>query len=88
MPGKKEEQAIRISGYENLDESKICYWMTDHGWLINLPGCGIGGLAKHSVVEHEDGTITVTPSILTTGYASGHEVTRHGFLTKGIWREC
>lgn len=29
------EQARRIKGYEELDESVICYWHTaDEGWLL------------------------------------------------------
>lgn len=40
-------------------------------------------LVTHSIVEHEDGTITVSPSILVTG---GEEW--HGYLERGIWRSC
>lgn len=43
-----------------------------------------GNLSKHTVVEHEDGTITVTPSILITR----HDGTWHGYLERGFWREC
>lgn len=82
------EQAIRISGMAELDDSKICYWKTSDRWLIHLPGCGIGGLGKHKVEEHEDGTITVKPSIVMYGHKKGKEIQRHGFLTKGIWEEC
>jgi hypothetical protein len=46
--------------------------------------CGPGSLANHDVVEHEDGTITVSPSILVTGH---HGVQWHGYLERGIWRE-
>lgn len=49
-----------------------------------------GSLGNHEVVEHEDGTITVSPSILTwTEW--GPERTRHewhGYLERGVWREC
>jgi hypothetical protein len=88
-----EELAYRISGFEELDKTKICYWHTTGGWQIYLPGCGLGGLKLHTVVENEDGTITVSPSILITSYATedgirlGKPITRHGFLTKGVWRE-
>lgn len=89
-----EEQAKRISGYSELDKSIICYWKTSDGWLLWLPGCGLGGLRKHTVVENEDKTITVTPSIMVTSYATEDgirlekPVIRHGYLTKGIWNEC
>jgi hypothetical protein len=49
-----------------------------------------GNLRRHSVVEHPDGTITVTPSILIT-YEFGdrrEKVEWHGFLERGVWREC
>ena len=54
----------------------------------------IATLGQHTVTEHEDGTITVSPSILVGGnypnspkeWAEKH--TWHGFLEHGIWREC
>ena len=54
-------------------------------------GPRLGGvLTRHDVVEHDDGTITVSPSILTwTEW--GHKRTRHewhGYLERGVWREC
>jgi hypothetical protein len=42
-----------------------------------------GNLSGHSVVEHEDGTITVSPSILITEPNVGQW---HGFLERGVWR--
>ena len=71
-----------------LDESRVCYWLESNTgtWWIYLPRAGIGRLTKHTVVEHEDGTITVTPSI-AHGYTD-EPPERHGFLTRGEWREC
>lgn len=45
----------------------------------------MGSLEDHKVVEHEDGTITVTPSILLepTATLKGW----HGFLEHGVWRK-
>jgi hypothetical protein len=43
-----------------------------------------GSLAGHSVVEHEDGRITVSPSIQHTEPLVGQW---HGFLERGVWRE-
>jgi hypothetical protein len=50
----------------------------------------IANLAAHSVIEHEDGTITVSPSILITPCRTGEDraMSWHGFLEKGVWREC
>ena len=52
-----------------------------------MPGCGLANLTNHKVAEHEDGTITVSPSILTTGHDTGKAITKHGYLEKGVWRE-
>jgi hypothetical protein len=41
-------------------------------------------LSHHGVTEHEDGTITVTPSILIRDHR-GREW--HGFLERGQWRQ-
>ena len=45
----------------------------------------LAGLAKHEVIEHDDGTISVSPSILVHGY--GPERSWHGYLERGVWRE-
>jgi len=44
---------------------------------------------QYDVVEHDDGTITVSPSVKATFNSKEHG-TRiiHGFLIKGIWKEC
>lgn len=76
--------AIRVQGHADMAESNICYWKTaDQGWLIYFPGLGVGSLRKHTVEEHEDGTISVTPSILT----SNGMTQRHGYLRIGVWSD-
>jgi hypothetical protein len=53
-------------------------------WYCRPPWKHAGGsLARHTVTEHEDGTITVSPSILI----ATHVGTWHGYLEHGIWRE-
>jgi hypothetical protein len=42
----------------------------------------VAGLSQHMVVEHEDGTITVSPSILVRG----QHRTWHGYLERGMFR--
>ncbi len=54
------------------------------GWLCRPPGCHTGSLANHAVLEHEDGTITVSPSIQVT-YGNGFQW--HGYLEHGVWRQ-
>jgi len=54
-------------------------------WYGHAPTKGFHcNLANHHVIEHEDGTITVTPSILIT---RGDGSTWHGYITKGEWKE-
>lgn len=52
----------------------------DDYWYVLAPDGGAGALAPnvHQVTEHEDGAITVSPSIvMPNGW--------HGFLTQGQW---
>jgi len=53
-------------------------------WYARPPSSHIGSLSQHTVVEHEDGTITVSPSILVSNTDSQW----HGYLEKGIWRKA
>lgn len=50
-------------------------------WYIRDPDGGIGTIRSHTVTEHEDGTITVAPSIVAPG---GY----HGWLEHGVWRRA
>lgn len=62
------------------------YWKDERGvWMCTTPNGKFGSLAKHHVVEHDDQTITVTPSILVD---DGRARAWHGFLERGVWREC
>lgn len=55
-------------------------------WYARPHGDHLGSLKNHEVTEHEDGTITVSPSILITGYDGDSQVTWHGYLERGQWR--
>jgi hypothetical protein len=65
--------------------------LTGTVWGFCAPIGGIGTLRLHTVREHEDGTITVAPgdgssnSILFTG---SHGRQWHGYIERGVWREC
>lgn len=69
------------------------YWWEGGHWVAETPnghGVNLGG---HKVVEHEDGTITVSPSIAVyssrpSGAPAGMESYQvyHGFLEAGVWR--
>ena len=47
----------------------------------------LAGLRNHQVIEHEDGTITVSPSILVWYEGADYREQWHGYLERGIWRE-
>jgi len=47
------------------------YHKNEHGGTL---------FGTHKVIEHEDGTISVSPSIVGNGI--------HGYLEHGIWRDC
>jgi hypothetical protein len=48
----------------------------------------LANLTRHEVIEHPDGTITVSPSILITYQTPNKTITWHGYLEAGRWREC
>jgi len=81
-------QAALRAAQEALDESVMSYWKANDCWCLYLPGCGVGTLSNHQVTEHDDGTITVSPSILVTGHESGQRTQRHGYLERGVWRDA
>lgn len=54
-------------------------------WQVTAPDGLVGAIdpSIHTVVEHEDGTITVTPSI---DFSKRRPGAWHGWLTKGVFR--
>jgi hypothetical protein len=52
-------------------------------WYIVDPAGAPGTLVTHAITEHDDGTITVSPSILDSRPAGWH-----GWLERGVWRSC
>lgn len=70
--------------------------LTGTCWYVVAPlgdgeGYGLGRLEKHTVREHDDGTISVRPgdgssnSILVTG---AHGRQWHGYIEHGVWSEA
>lgn len=53
-------------------------------WSVRPPGQHAGGLPDHKITEHDDGTITVSPSIVAHN-PDGSEAW-HGYLERGVWR--
>jgi hypothetical protein len=54
------------------------------GWRCRTPNGYGGDLRNHNVIEHENRTITVSPSILVM---SPPQASWHGYLERGVWRE-
>ena len=79
------DEFIKIHDLEPGDYAKA----NDGTWWLRCPNGTWGRLRTtiHNITEHEDGTISVTPSILIKGHWEGVTVERHGFLTKGVWTE-
>lgn len=68
---------LRLAEGEYGKDSRGC-------WMARPPGNHMGDLSGHKVTEHEDGTITVSPSILIDDGRNKW----HGFLERGVWRSC
>ncbi len=71
-------------GFEGMPP-RGSYFRDSRGvWMAVTPNGRMGDLSNHTVTEHEDGTITVVPSILVDARpAPGW----HGYLERGVWRE-
>jgi hypothetical protein len=54
-------------------------------WCCCTPNGHAGNLSAHTVIEHTDGSITVTPSILVN-FVNIRQASWHGYLTRGVWR--
>jgi len=96
MQGKRVELVPQEGGFQSLNPGEYGKWTngTWYGCTPNDEGCNLGA---HRIIEHEDGTITVSPSILVTVSIRDPDNSQilldskqlwHGFLEKGIWREC
>ena len=72
--------------YDGIQPGDYFVWAMNGKWYGMTPNNLLCGLGNHKVTEHENGTITVSPSILVNNGTSGK--TWHGFLENGVWREC
>lgn len=70
------------------DGAPLADWLKNHypQWICCVPNGHAGSLFNHQIVEHEDGTVTVSPSILIRDCRGGE--LWHGFLERGVWRSC
>lgn len=79
----KVDPVRKGDGQEFTEEEKGQWWNKPY-WVCCSPNGHGGSLANHDITEHEDGTITVSPSILIRD-SKGNELW-HGFLERGVWR--
>jgi hypothetical protein len=84
MQGKRVELVPQEGGFQSLNPGEYGRWQHGewYGCTPNDHGCN---LSKYKITEHEDGTITVSPYILLSD-ATG--LLWHGYLERGVWREC
>ena len=76
-------QGQRVQTWEELFDTPGGYMKTpEGGWRAMTPNGHLGNLDAHDVEEHEDGTITVSPSILVSDHTGE---LYHGFLRGGVW---
>lgn len=81
-------QGMRVYGREphELEPGDYGRWARDREeFYACTPNGEIANLSLHQIIEHDDGTITVSPSILVS--AGGKELW-HGYLERGVWRSC
>jgi hypothetical protein len=64
------------------DYAKCCDQFKPQLWVVRAPNGDLGTLSSsvHQIVEHDAGTITVSPSIQ---FLTGQRY--HGFLKAGVW---
>lgn len=89
-------KGTRVTTFGDLRETVGAYMKDSEGiWWCHVPvpasttgkaaADAMGALSGHTITEHEDGTITASPSILMEhGQGGGW----HGYLEHGEWREC
>ena len=61
------------------------------GWYCMTPNGHAGNLSNHLIKEHDDGSITVSPSIklsIQRNDGRGEVELWHGYLELGLWRSC
>jgi hypothetical protein len=83
----------REDNCSGLKEGEYCRRLIEGVWEWhgNAPGNHGCNLSRHKVEEHEDRTITVSPSILifyTHPDTNQRVELWHGYLEHGVWRSC
>lgn len=71
------QELLPLGGVAYLPDYKI--------WLMKAPNGDLGSNdgKGHKITEHEDGSLTVSTSLV---FPNGQKW--HGWLEAGVWREC
>ncbi len=77
LPDDSEACSLGLGDYVKITEPEPFFYCCSPNGLF-------GNLSKHKVIEHEDGTITVSPSILIQMASFEY----HGYLERGIWKQA
>lgn len=78
---------VRVKDSEILTNLNPGEYTKHNGiWYFAAANWGIANLASHKAIEHENGAITVEPSILIKyyDYDSNCDAIWHGYLTNGV----
>lgn len=80
-------KGTRVETWRELTDTKGAYMKDREGtWWAHAPTHNfIGNLGGHEIIEHDDGTITVSPSILCWQGEGAERKEYHGYLKAGEW---
>ena len=81
MPGRRLPDDSDLRTAEPGDYFRVTLNGRVAEWWFRDPLGVVGRITKHTVEEHEDETITVSPSIAMAPGEDGF----HGFLRRGVW---
>lgn len=85
--GTKGER-VQVENFAQLEPGQYAHCLGN--WYARTPSGLIANLARHEVKEHEDGTISASPSILVEqpdpDNPRGEPLKSwHGYLRRGVW---
>ena len=88
--GDRTQGTRGVDGDWTSDRQPGEYWRRGDRWCAITPSCSqqpdghYVDISTWAITEHEDGTITASPSIFVN---KGRPNAWHGFLERGMWRE-
>jgi hypothetical protein len=86
MVGKRLPDVQNSESFTTLQSGEYIHLLGADIWIMCSPRGDLGTIndKSWSIETHEDGSITVSPSIWFDRQNNGW----HGYLKKGIWEEC